>query len=131
MGKSLVFSNKPADRKAIALVLEFAGHRCEMASSVEEAVKFLVGNAFDLFVADVVRIDSMRELEGYLQDAPLRTPVLILTNSSTQTLKGLLGISVLGHGAPGQLFQAIDTILRLNKFKPHRVPAGSAKAATG
>ena len=129
MGTILVFSNKPENLKAVALVLEFGGHSCEIASSVEEAVKFLEGEAFDLFVAVVVQVDSMRELERYLQVAPCRTPALIRTNASTQTLKDLPGISILGLGAPDQLFQAIDTILQCNKVRANKVAAGCAKAA--
>lgn len=52
MGKILVVSDDFAQMQARALLMEFAGHQCEAAGSLDEAMELLRESSFDVVVTD-------------------------------------------------------------------------------
>src|SRR3970282_1578216 len=52
MAKILIVGKKSVERDGLALVMEFAGHQCAEADSLQDAVKSLQKEAFDLVLAD-------------------------------------------------------------------------------
>ncbi|MBI3895200.1 MAG: tetratricopeptide repeat protein [Acidobacteria bacterium] len=52
MGKILIVGKPSRERDGLALVLEFAGNRCTMASSVEEAGELVKKETYDLLLGD-------------------------------------------------------------------------------
>ena len=81
MAKILVVGSDPTERSVHALVVEFAGHECALASSVEEALEILNQGPFDLVVADCKRGGSAGDVVRRLKAASPDAAVLVLTES--------------------------------------------------
>ena len=128
MARILVLSQKRAKAEVFALVLEFGGHRCEVAGSVKEAMELLERNSFDAVVTDYARQDSLAKLAEYLRDASHKTAVVLLANATRQTRKGARQIT-LNACPPEQLLQAIDTIVRRNPARPQTDTRAAARGA--
>lgn len=61
MARILVLGNQPAERDGLALVIEFAGHRCVTAGSLQEAVDLMRKETYDLVLVDSTLGDSGSE----------------------------------------------------------------------
>lgn len=128
MARILVLSQERAKAAVLALVLEFSGHRCEVAGSVTEAIEFLDGDFFDAVVADYARQDSLAKLAEYLRNASRKTAIVVLANAPKQARKGDRKI-MLHACPPEQLLQAIDAIVRRKPARPQTATRAAAKAA--
>lgn len=80
MGKLLIVGNQSNERDSLALVLEFAGHECETASSVEEAGTILRKGKWQMVLADSP-LDgrSPEETVRALRGVSSKAPVMFLT----------------------------------------------------
>ena len=128
MASLLVLSSERADAAVLALVLEFGGHQCEIASSVKEASELLERDAFDGVVIEHLRDDFLLQLPKRLESIFRKTTVLILTNNPEQVQQFTTGI-VLKAGSTEQLLQAIDTIMRRKSVVSMRTGASAAAKA--
>ncbi len=112
MATIVLVGDDPAEREVLGLVFEFGGHRCKTAVSMEEAVKLLKGESFDLVVTDV-KLDrrSSRQIVKGLKAASAEVAVMILTESgdtAAQEADAIVAIPC----SPQNLLQRIDQVLR-------------------
>ena len=128
MASFLVLSKGRADAAVLALVLEFGGHQCEVASTIKEASELLERGAFDGVVVEHLRNDFLLKPPKRLESLFRKTTVLFLTNNPEQVQQCATGI-VLKAGPTEQLLQAIDTIMRRKTVVSLRTSAHAAAKA--
>ena len=80
MGKLLIVGNPSNERDSLALVLEFAGHECAMASTLAEAETTQRKGKYQLVLADSgIEGRSPEETIKALRAVMPKTPVMFLT----------------------------------------------------
>lgn len=80
MAKLLIVGKQSNERDELALVLEFAGHQCATASSLQEVATMAKKEAYQLVLADSsVGKGSAEETVRALRGVAPRVPVLFLT----------------------------------------------------
>lgn len=125
MARILVAANNAEDRGLLALVIEFGGHLCKMAGSLQESVGLLRNHSFDLVIAGF-KLDGARldKIVKSIKNASPKVPVMILFESSDATeVPDEVLVTV---ASPEALFQHIERALG-RKFSVRKMPARSAK----
>jgi len=80
MGKLLIVGNPTMERDSLALVLEFAGHECATASSLEEAATTQQKGKYQLVLVDSgLEGSSPEETVRALRTITPKAPVMFLT----------------------------------------------------
>lgn len=133
MSKLLLVGDDPAEREVLGLVIEFGGHRCSVAVSLEEAVKLLQRESFDLVITDI-KMDrrSSRQIAMGLKAASAEAAVMILTESGdTDAIEADAIVAI--PCSPVNLLQRIENVLQkatdpANKKPSHREKKPSAKS---
>jgi tetratricopeptide (TPR) repeat protein len=88
MGRLLIVGNPSQERDSLAIILEFAGHECEMASTLEEVGAFIRNGNFQLVLADSPLGDrGLEETVLALRRVAPRAPVMFLTEEVDPRLK--------------------------------------------
>ena len=83
MAKILVIGKHPAERDGLALVMEFAGHRCATAGSFPEAKDLFRQEAYDLVLADSpLGENSSEQIVRHLKSVSPGVAVLVLTEDA-------------------------------------------------
>ncbi len=83
MSRILLVGNDAVDRESLALVIEFTGHRCRMAGSLQEAVNLLKKDLFDLALIYFKPNDSgSTDMGKILKDASPEMAIMILTEGA-------------------------------------------------
>jgi len=109
MAKILVAGDDPGEMRARALVMEFAGHQCATAASLQEAVKLLGESFFDLVVTDCkLGGNSGAEIVSNLKCAAPETAVMALAENS-ETAGGADAVLTVPC-SPEEFFQCIERL---------------------
>ena len=88
MGRLLIVGNPSQERDSLALILEFAGHECTTADTLEEAGAFARKDTYQLVLADSpVGNRSLEETARALRSAAPMAPVMFLTEEIDPRLK--------------------------------------------
>ncbi|MCZ6753220.1 MAG: response regulator [Acidobacteria bacterium] len=112
MAKLLLVGDDPAEREVLGLVIEFGGHRCRLAVSLEEAVKLLQREFFDLVITDIKQDRrSSRQIVKGLKAASAKAAVMILTESGDTDAKEADAIVAIPC-SPKNLLQRIEHVLK-------------------
>ena len=118
MAKVLIAGSDPAVRDARALVIEFGGHRCRTANSLEEALTLLQLEPFDLIVTDFKTNGSSPEaIVKRLKAAVPEAAVMVLAEPGNIIVKAAAEMLVIPC-SPDSLLQHIEQVLR--KAGDHR-----------
>jgi DNA-binding response OmpR family regulator len=128
MAKILVVGTSLEIGSTLAVVLEFAGHCCEIAVGVEQAAGRLRKDSFDLVLAayreDISSVGSANVLEV----VSMKTPVVFLSESA-ESFEGVADGTFVGPPDPLALMAFIQFVLsermeRRNRMSPRRQPLG-------
>ena len=118
MAKVLIAGSDPAVRDARALVIEFGGHRCRTANSLEEALTLLQLEPFDLIVTDFkTNGSSLEAIVKKLKAAVPEAAVMVLAEPGNITVKAAAEMLVIPC-PPDSLLHHIEQVLR--KARDHR-----------
>ena len=121
MARVLVAGSDCAEREARAVVIEFGGHRCETACSLDEAVKSLRHDCFDLVVADSQLGNSPGEIINSLKHAAPQTAVLVIQEENTTFPEGDAVLTI--PCSDEDLFQRIETLVGSGRNCGRQVPS--------
>ena len=127
MAKILLVGDDPAEREVLGLVIEFGGHHCTVAVSLEEAVQLLKREAFNLVVTDV-QLDrrSSKQIVKALKAASAEVAVMVLTGSGDTDVKEADTI-VAFPCPPVKLLQRIEHALRKSSDTAAKKPSQREK----
>ncbi len=127
MANILLVGNDPAEREVLGLVIEFGGHRCRVAVSLQEAVKLLKGETFDLVVTDIKQDRrSSKQIAKGLKAASAKAAVMILTESGDTDAKEADAIVAIPC-SPVNLLQRIESALRKAADPANKKPSQREK----
>ena len=121
MAKILVAGSDGAEREACAVVIEFGGHRCATAGSLDEAVKTLQQDCFDLVVADSQLGRSPGEIITSLKRAAPQTAVLVMQEKDTTVPETDAVLTI--PCSDKDLFQRIESLVHKSRSPARLVPA--------
>lgn len=83
MARILVLGSQPTERGGLALVMEFAGHRCAEAGSLQEAAKALREDTFDLVLSDsTIGESNAEQIVKALKAASPGAAVMVLSEEA-------------------------------------------------
>ena len=89
MSRILLVGNDAVEREGLALVIEFAGHRCRMAGSLQEAVNLLMTDSFDLVLIYLKPNDSgSADMSKILKDASPEMAIMNLNEGADTAVEG-------------------------------------------
>lgn len=111
MAKILVTGGSLEDRSTLALMLEFGGHRCELADGLKEVAGFLREESFDVVLLDSRQAVSLIEPTRLLKVASPKAAVIVLSKRAEPKAREGGGI-VLNPRSPQELFDSIQRILQ-------------------
>ncbi len=118
MAKVLIAGSDPAVRDARALVIEFGGHHCRTANSLEEVLTLIQQEPFDLIVTDFKTNGSSPEaIVKRLTAAVPEAAVMVLTEPDNFIVKAAAEMLV-SPCPPDSLLHHIEQVLR--KAGDHR-----------
>jgi len=105
IGKVLIVDDEPSSRKILALILEEAGIRCEVASNAEEALGILERHSFDIVISDL-QMTGMSGME-LLREVRQRYPGLtFLMVTGVDDVR--VGIQAIQQGADDYLVKPLQ-----------------------
>ena len=104
-----VAEDNPTNRRVLSLVLERAGHRCQLAENGEELLDLLEHGRFDLVIADVQMpemggLEALR-LQRVIDAGRPRVPWLVLSANATSEARD----AALDAGADAFLSKPVET----------------------
>ncbi len=112
MAKILVVGDDPAEQEVLSLVIEFKGHCCRVAISLEEAAKLLKRESFDLVVIEVKHDRrSSRHIVKRLKVASTDVAVMILSEGGDTAVEEADAIVAIPC-SPEKLLQRIEHVLK-------------------
>jgi len=86
MAQILILGSQSSDRQGLALFMEFVGHQCKSAESLQEALGLLAKDSFDLLLTDSTRSEATSEqlIQSVKEIAP-GVVVMILTDEASSS----------------------------------------------
>ncbi len=111
MANILVAANDKNHRGVLALLIEFEGHKCKVAGSLQETLNPLRNHSVDLVIAEYELDDaSWDQTVKSIRIIFPEVPVMIIANSSDATKENdKVLVNVNSHG---ELIQHINHALR-------------------
>ena len=125
MAKILIAMGSSKHSSTLALMLEFGGHRCELADKPGEVADFLRKDSFDIVLMDGRQAISRIVPTKVLKVASPKTAVIVLSKRAEPKEGEVDGI-VLNPRSPQELLDSIQEILQR---KPPRA-IGHTRMAT-
>ncbi|HEY7680841.1 MAG TPA: tetratricopeptide repeat protein [Terriglobia bacterium] len=115
MAKILIAEKHSAERDALALVMDFAGHQCTSAGSLQEAENALQKEGFDLVLADAaLGANDPEQIVKRLKAASPRVAVMVV--SDEVVAPGAEEVVTLARSPAENLSQRFSTISRGEEF---------------
>jgi len=88
MAEILIIGSQQAEREGLALVMEFAGHRCATAGSLREAANLLKKGSFELVLTDTVVGDDTSDHIAQALKAISATVSVVTLSEEAEPLGG-------------------------------------------
>src|SRR5689334_9213228 len=82
MAKVLIIGSQREECDALALVLEFAGHNCDTALSLPDAMRRLKQESYDVLLADCFVDRSAEDMLRDLKAASPKSTVMVLSEDA-------------------------------------------------